>query len=126
MTKKESTMKLLTNLKKLSAIAAVTIGLSTTAYADTLKIGVSVPAADHGWTAGLLWWANHAAEDLAKKYDDTEFFVVAANSGTKQVADVEDLMVKGIDALVVIGGDGTFTGALIFNKDNISLEFIYK
>lgn len=47
-------MKLLTNLKKLSAIAAVTIGLSTTAYADTLKIGVSVPAADHGWTAGLL------------------------------------------------------------------------
>lgn len=54
--------------------------------------------------AGLrdYWWANHAAEDLAKKYDDTEFFVVAANSGTKQVADVEDLMVKGIDALVIL------------------------
>ncbi|WP_148864265.1 substrate-binding domain-containing protein [Marinobacter fonticola] len=66
------------------------------------RIGVSVPAADHGWTAGLLWWAQKAADDLGKKYPDTEFFVVAANSGTKQVADVEDLMVKQIDALVIL------------------------
>ena len=29
----------------------------------------------------------------------------------------ESLKAKGIEALVVIGGDGTFTGALIFNKE---------
>ena len=24
------------------------------------KIGVSIPAADHGWTAGIGWWAKRA------------------------------------------------------------------
>ncbi len=70
--------------------------------ADKYKIGVSVPSADHGWTAGLLWWAKKAADDLGKKDDQLEFFVVAASSGTKQVGDVEDLMIKGIDALVIL------------------------
>ena len=23
-----------------------------------LKVGVSIPAADHGWTAGVVWWAK--------------------------------------------------------------------
>lgn len=95
-------MKLLAKFKLLPTVAAISIGLMSTAHAETMKIGVSVPAADHGWTAGLLWWANHAVADLEKTYEDAEFFVVAANSGTKQVADVEDLMVKGIDALVIL------------------------
>lgn len=70
--------------------------------ADKYKIGVSVPSADHGWTAGLLWWAKKAADDIGKKDDQLEFYVVAASSGTKQVGDVEDLMIKGIDALVIL------------------------
>ncbi len=71
-------------------------------YAATYKIGVSVPSADHGWTAGLLWWANKAVKDLKKEEEDIEFYVVAASSGSKQVGDVEDLMIKGIDALVIL------------------------
>lgn len=70
--------------------------------ADKYKIGVSVPSADHGWTAGLLWWAKKAADELSAKDDQLEFFVVAASSGTKQVGDVEDLMIKGINALVIL------------------------
>lgn len=70
--------------------------------AEKYKIGVSVPSADHGWTAGLLWWAKKAADDIGKKDDQLEFYVVAASSGTKQVGDVEDLMIKGIDALVIL------------------------
>ena len=72
------------------------------AHAAKYKIGVSVPAADHGWTAGLLWWANKAVDDISAKDKDIEFYVVAASSGTKQVGDVEDLMIKGIDALVIL------------------------
>lgn len=72
------------------------------AMAKTLKIGVSVPSADHGWTAGLLWWAEKAAKDFKAKDKDLEFYVVAASSGSKQVGDVEDLMIKGIDALVIL------------------------
>ncbi|EAR08041.1 substrate-binding domain-containing protein [Reinekea blandensis] len=96
-------MKLIKKVKQLTLVAAVALGfVSQSMAADSLRVGVSVPAADHGWTAGLLWWANKAADELGAKYDDAEFFVVAANSGTKQVADVEDLMVKGIDALVIL------------------------
>ena len=32
----------------------------TGATAKKIKIGVSVPAADHGWTAGVVWWAKEA------------------------------------------------------------------
>lgn len=74
----------------------------STAMAKTWKIGVSVPSADHGWTAGLLWWAEKAAKDFKAKEDDVEFYVVAASSGSKQVGDVEDLMIKGIDSLVIL------------------------
>ncbi|MEM5527210.1 substrate-binding domain-containing protein [Gammaproteobacteria bacterium AS21] len=70
--------------------------------AQKYKVGISVPSADHGWTAGLLWWAKKAVADIEKKEKDVEFYVVAASSGTKQVGDVEDLMIKGINALVIL------------------------
>lgn len=89
-------------IMKWVAAGALALGLSGLANAQSYKIGVSVPSADHGWTAGLLWWANKAADEMAMKYDDTEFFVVAASSGTKQVSDVEDLMIRGMDALVIL------------------------
>jgi len=49
-----------------------------------------------------LWWAKKAVADIGKDEKDVEFFVVAASSGTKQVGDVEDLMIKGINALVIL------------------------
>ena len=70
--------------------------------AEKIKVGVSVPSADHGWTAGLLWWAKKAVKDIETEDKDVTFYVVAASSGSKQVGDVEDLMVKGIDALVIL------------------------
>jgi ribose transport system substrate-binding protein len=85
----------------LSVILFTTIA-SQSALAAKYKIGVSVPAADHGWTAGLLWWAEKAVADFEKTDKDIEFYVVAASSGAKQVGDVEDLMIRGIDALVIL------------------------
>jgi len=69
---------------------------------EVIKIGISVPSADHGWTAGLGWWAQKTAEELNAEDKNLKFFVVQANNGTKQVSDVEDLMVKGINALVIL------------------------
>jgi ribose transport system substrate-binding protein len=66
--------------------------------AKKLKIGVSVPAADHGWTAGIGWWANRAM----KLYPDVEWVYATAPTPEKQTADVEDMMVQGIDALVIL------------------------
>lgn len=74
----------------------------TSMAAEKYKIGVSIPSADHGWTAGLLWWAKKATDEMSAKDSQLEFYVVAASSGTKQVGDVEDLMIKGINALVIL------------------------
>lgn len=94
------------NISKFLLIAFIAISIifpvSSAFAAKKIKVGVSVPSADHGWTAGLLWWAKKAVKDIEAKDKDVTFYVVAASSGSKQVGDVEDLMIKGIDALVIL------------------------
>ncbi|WP_413698538.1 hypothetical protein ACLKMH_12890 [Psychromonas sp. KJ10-10] len=71
-------MSLFKKLSKLVMTACLfSIIASHSAFAAKYKVGVSVPAADHGWTAGLLWWAEKAVDDFKKSDDDVEFFVVA-------------------------------------------------
>lgn len=94
-------MKLTSIMKKAALLVAFT-SAPLLAQSEEYHIGVSVPSADHGWTAGLLWWANEATEDLSEKYPNVSFTVLAANSGTAQVSDVEDLLVRNIDALVIL------------------------
>jgi ribose transport system substrate-binding protein len=95
-------MKYKNNIMRIVVAFMLIFTFAGTSYAAKYKIGVSVPSADHGWTAGLLWWANKAAEDFKAKEKDIDFYVVASSSGSKQVGDVEDLMVRGIDALVIL------------------------
>lgn len=66
--------------------------------AKKLRIGVSIPAADHGWTAGVGWWAKRAMA----LYPDVEWVYATADKPEKQTSDIEDMMVKGIDALVIL------------------------
>ncbi|HEY0868007.1 MAG TPA: ABC transporter substrate-binding protein, partial [Fimbriimonas sp.] len=61
-------------------------------------IGVSVPAADHGWTAGVVWWAKQAME----MHPEIEWNFATADSPAKQISDIETMMTKGIDGLVVL------------------------
>jgi ribose transport system substrate-binding protein len=63
-----------------------------------LKLGVSVPAADHGWTAGVGWWARRAMA----LYPDIEWVYATAQNPEKQTSDIEDMMVKGVDGLVIL------------------------
>jgi len=62
------------------------------------RIGVSVPAANHGWTAGITWWARRA---MALN-PGAEWIFTSAGGPEKQIADIEDMMAKGVDALVVL------------------------
>ena len=73
--------------------------------AEPLRIGVAIPTADHGWTGGIVWWARQAIDDWNAKDPDLDFFLVTADSASQQVDQIEDLMVKGIDALVVLAHD---------------------
>lgn len=64
-----------------------------------LTIGVSVPAADHGWTAGVGWWARRAME----MYGDVNWVYATAVGPEKQIADIKDMMAQQkLDGLVVL------------------------
>ena len=88
-----------------TALLVVVVIVGTVFAADLLRIGVSIPTADHGWTGGVVWWAQKAIKDWQEKDPDVRFYLVTADSPAKQVADVEDLMVRGIDALVILAHD---------------------
>jgi ribose transport system substrate-binding protein len=63
-----------------------------------IKIGVSVPAADHGWTAGIGYWAK----TQMAKYPDIEWVYATAHEPAKQEADINDMMAQNVDGLVIL------------------------
>ncbi len=80
-------------------LAILLVALSVFIFAK-FKIGVAIPAADHGWTAGMVWWAKYAINQY--KNDPTvEFYLVTAREPSEQIAQVQALLAKGIDALVL-------------------------
>jgi ribose transport system substrate-binding protein len=69
----------------------------------TIKIGVAIPSADHGWTGGIGWWANHKVEEVQKAAPGQfEFRVVLAASPQEQVSQVESLIQWGMKYLVIL------------------------
>lgn len=69
------------------------------------KIGVAIPSADHGWTGGVVWWAEQAINDWEAKDPNLDFVLLTAVSPEHMVSVVEDLMVQQIDALVILPHD---------------------
>lgn len=63
-----------------------------------VRIGVSIPAADHGWTAGVVWWAK----ECSKLHPEIEWTIATAETPEKQISDIEALMAKKVDALVIL------------------------
>ena len=62
------------------------------------KVGVSIPAADHGWTAGVGYWAKEAA----KLHPDIDWIIEDAKEENEQISDLENLQNQGVDALVIL------------------------
>ncbi len=70
---------------------------------ETVTIGVSIPAATHGWTGGVNFWAEQAAAQLQETYPNLEFVVSSASDPGEQANDLQDLLaINQIDALVVL------------------------
>jgi ribose transport system substrate-binding protein len=87
------------------AIAAVT--LAGTAYAQDKKftIGVSIPAADHGWTSGVVFHAERIAKKLMEQHPGLNVIVKTSPDAASQANAVQDLDTQGIDALVILPSD---------------------
>ncbi len=93
--------------KILFVMLAALVLLAMPAVAQNVKIGVSIPSADHGWTGGLGYYAQMAIKDINAKDKNVTFTLTLADTPQKQVSDVEDLMAKGVQALVVLAYDSS-------------------
>lgn len=86
----------------LAGTAAMAIGTAAMAQ-DTKVIGVSIPAATHGWAGGMNFHAQEAIERLEEVYPDLDFVLATASDAGKQVNDIEDMVAtRNISALVVL------------------------
>jgi ribose transport system substrate-binding protein len=70
---------------------------------DTITIGFSGPAADHGWLGAI----NSAALAEAEKYPDIDLKVAeGTNDANLQISQVEGFINDGVDAIVLLPTDG--------------------
>ncbi len=69
---------------------------------NKVKIGISIPSADHGWTGGVVWWAEQAKKSIEAANPGVEVIVSTARDATEQVDKVENLLVQGIKALAIL------------------------
>ncbi|MFC7492737.1 MULTISPECIES: substrate-binding domain-containing protein [unclassified Nocardioides] len=70
---------------------------------DTVTIGFSGPAADHGWLAAI----NSSAQEAADEYEDIDLqFAEGTNDVNAQIATVETFINDEVDAIVLLPSDG--------------------
>lgn len=88
----------------LTVLCLVALFLAPTALAqEKVVIGVSIPAATHGWTGGINYWARVTQERLKQTYPNLEIVLVTAGSAAEQANSLEDLYaIHNIDALVIL------------------------
>ena len=91
-------------MKHLVSGLALSVALAVPAIAQETKvIGVSIPAATHGWAGGMNYFAQAAIDRLEEAYPELDFVLATASDPGKQVNDIEDMVAtRNIDALVVL------------------------
>lgn len=86
-------------------LTAAAVGLAfaaTSAAAEPVNLGVSIPAATHSFMGGINYWANQAKKDLEAKHKDLKITIRTAANATEQANQLQDLStVNKINALVV-------------------------
>ena len=70
--------------------------------ADKVTLGVAIPTATHGFTGGIVWWANEAKNELEKAHPDLKIIIKTAAGAPEQANQLQDLVtVNKINALVI-------------------------
>nr|WP_314094366.1 substrate-binding domain-containing protein [uncultured Shinella sp.] len=89
----------------LLSTVALTIPLSLgSAQADEkVTIAVSIPAATHGWTGGVVYHAEQAEKEIEAAFPNIDVVLSTASSAPAQVSALEDLSAsRKLDALVIL------------------------
>jgi ribose transport system substrate-binding protein len=70
--------------------------------ADKVTLGVAIPTATHGFTGGIVWWANEAKKELEQAHPDLKIIIKTAGGVPEQANQLQDLVtVNKINALVI-------------------------
>ena len=84
---------ILSKLTLTAAALATMAAFSTTAVAaEKVVLGVAIPAAPHGFTGGIVFWANQAKKDLEAANPDLKVIVKTAANAAEQANQLQDLM----------------------------------
>jgi ribose transport system substrate-binding protein len=95
-----SSTKLVT---KFAAACMLAFGASHAIAADKLTVGVAIPTATHGFTGGIVWWANQAKRELEAANPTLTVIIKTAGSTPEQANQVQDLLVVNkMNALVLL------------------------
>ncbi|HZY17767.1 MAG TPA: substrate-binding domain-containing protein [Ramlibacter sp.] len=69
---------------------------------EKVVLGVAIPAATHGFTGGIVYWANQAKKDLEKQHKNLQVIVKTAANASEQANQLQDLVtVNKINGLVI-------------------------
>jgi ribose transport system substrate-binding protein len=85
-----------------SAVAALLMSSGAAAQDKKVHVGVAIPAATHGFTGGIVWWANQAKKELEKANPGLKVTVKTAANAPEQANQLQDLLtVNKINTLVI-------------------------
>ncbi|MEE6283174.1 substrate-binding domain-containing protein [Georgenia sp. MJ170] len=78
---------------------------------ETVTIGLSAPAPDHGWLGAM----SRQAQDTAAEYEDIDLQVAeGTNDVGLQITQMQTFINDGVDAIVIVPSDGAaLTGAAL-------------
>ena len=88
-----------------ASVAVLAVGGAVPGFAQEeggATIGVSIPAATHGWTGGLNYHAERTIASMEDAFPQIDFILTTAAMVEEQVSNVEDLRAQGVDALVIL------------------------
>src|SRR5690554_7660936 len=86
----------------LSVVSLAAFPIASTAQ-QKATIAVSIPAATHGWTGGVVYHAEQAAKEVKAAFPNVDVVVKTSPSATAQVSALEDLSASlKLDALVIL------------------------
>ena len=87
----------------LAVIAGLGAAGAASAQDRDIIIGVSIPAATHGWTGGVVYHAEQAEAEIEAAYPNVDVVVTTSPSATAQVSALEDMTAtQELDALVIL------------------------
>ena len=90
-------------IARFAILTALIASSSSLAQNNKVIVGVSIPAADHGWTAGVVYHANEAKKALERQYPGAQIIVKTAKDANEQANQIQDLLtVNKINTLVIL------------------------